>query len=470
MAPASSSAMRDESAADGLGYGSLTGIGGPKKFKKKPVLVLDPEELEAAHALFQEASAELCGQEVERAPRPATVLGLAPMLDDDPEEMGASDEDGAEDDDTPVDTEAVLSLTRRKSNAMPIDEYFGDDLDDDDIYGASAPDLNPASDGSPSPDGEIDDGLDLSKRIFPSLNLAQSDDPPADDLSPSDDASEGAENAASFAKDDATDQLDPAHELTPAMEPQDTVDDEVSSTDSDPEEKPISHIPLDAKLSDYRDLAPNDDQPGPDGEPEEPGNEVPPEAHANPSDTSMHDHPRPARFDELNPDRPADDEDVFDLDAWLAEDQPEPTIVERPYTYEPKGEGSRVPASLPEATEEDPDSIGPDAPVEDAPEKHDLPTGVVSDDAGSAGSPDGTRYTAIEDDEEVDGYAFMRNEKRSRPMPVRAHQAGQQNSLRAKLAKDDDTDSAQHMREIEEPDLPRSVIARMWNWLKGLFN
>ena len=115
MGSAASPALRDENAANGPVYGSLEGLGGPRKLKKKPVLVLDPEELEQAHAMFQDASAEMLGEQVERAPKPATILGLAPMEDDDPEEMGESDEAEAEDDTDMPSAEAVLSLTRRKS-------------------------------------------------------------------------------------------------------------------------------------------------------------------------------------------------------------------------------------------------------------------------------------------------------------------------------------------------------------------
>ena len=63
MGNATSSALRaDETVTparmadnDGPAFGSLANLGGPRKFKKKPVLVLDPEELEKAHMMFQEA-------------------------------------------------------------------------------------------------------------------------------------------------------------------------------------------------------------------------------------------------------------------------------------------------------------------------------------------------------------------------------------------------------------------------------
>lgn len=76
MAPASSSALRVDDSA----YGSLEGLGMPRR-KKVPVLVLDPEELERAHQLFQEGAAEQLGDfdPQERANRPIPLFGLAPI-------------------------------------------------------------------------------------------------------------------------------------------------------------------------------------------------------------------------------------------------------------------------------------------------------------------------------------------------------------------------------------------------------
>lgn len=65
------------------GYGSLMGMGAPRK-KKKPVLVLDADELAKAHlemaaggAQIMEEAADHMGEE--RVRRPASLLGLAPM-------------------------------------------------------------------------------------------------------------------------------------------------------------------------------------------------------------------------------------------------------------------------------------------------------------------------------------------------------------------------------------------------------
>lgn len=110
MGFASSSAAR---LSDAPAYGSLAGLG-PRKLKKKPVLVLDPEELEAAHRLFQEGGAEQLGefQPEERPEYKPPRLGLVPMAEDDTDPVASADgEDEAEmveDDVAPMDR--VLAL------------------------------------------------------------------------------------------------------------------------------------------------------------------------------------------------------------------------------------------------------------------------------------------------------------------------------------------------------------------------
>ncbi|MEL1249938.1 hypothetical protein [Aurantiacibacter gilvus] len=136
MGTPASSALRADNAPNaaalsgsgGDGFGSLTGLGGPKKFKKKPVLVLDPEELERAHMLFQEASAELLGEEAERAPKPpAPALGLAPMNDRDstPEDMGLSDDDqdGGDDEAIPSAEDLLKMTSSRRVEDEEEQEY-----------------------------------------------------------------------------------------------------------------------------------------------------------------------------------------------------------------------------------------------------------------------------------------------------------------------------------------------------------
>lgn len=155
MGNATSSALRTDDPVtpapapgdDGPAFGSLANLGAPKKLKKKPVLVLDPEELEKAHMMFQEASAELLGEEVERPERDASVLGLAPIDDGDatPEDMGASDDSEAGDDSEDIPSaEDVLRMT------------------------ASHPAMDEAEEAFIA---EQPESLDVDHRIFPSLPL-----------------------------------------------------------------------------------------------------------------------------------------------------------------------------------------------------------------------------------------------------------------------------------------------------------
>lgn len=63
-------------------YGSLAALG-PRKMKKKPVLVLDEQELARAHMAIAMGGAEIMEsadmEPAPRVPQPATMLGLAPM-------------------------------------------------------------------------------------------------------------------------------------------------------------------------------------------------------------------------------------------------------------------------------------------------------------------------------------------------------------------------------------------------------
>ncbi|KLE35286.1 hypothetical protein [Aurantiacibacter luteus] len=424
MAPASSSALRDDSAPDPFGYGSLAGLGGPKKLKKKPVLVLDPEELEAAHALFHEGAATLVSDEIERAPRPAMVLGLVPMYDDDdePEEMGSPDDEGenTEDDDPVVDTEAVLSLTRRKSTAIPIDEYFGADLDDEDIYGASAPGFGDLGIGAPLPSEAIDDGMDLSKRIFPSLPML-SDAELGEDAPVAGDWPEAEQD---FAPAEQVFEAPASEPEPPAFEPEPEASAPAPQPEPEPEPQPVAiepapeaPIPLDARIMDYRDVAPV----------EEPPLNLEPQADP---------QPRPARFDELNPNRPKDEDD-FDLDAWLAEEPDEPSAA--------------APVPLPPVVHESPaTAVEPAAQPELRPE------------------PAAAMQIAHFDEPEIDGTAFMRAEPRPR-VAVASQPQGRQNSLRARLAQERQAEAAPPMREVRQP-AAEARPGRFLAWLRGLFS
>ena len=127
MGSTSSSALRDEAA-----FGSLASMGA-RKLKKKPVLVLDPEELAQAHLLFQQGAAEQLGEfEPENRPRATVSLfGLAPMSEDDGEDMFAlsplndDDEDDFEEAEAPA-PDKVLSLTRTSAPRPSISATFND--------------------------------------------------------------------------------------------------------------------------------------------------------------------------------------------------------------------------------------------------------------------------------------------------------------------------------------------------------
>ena len=157
MGNATSSALRTDDpvtsatapGADSSAFGSLSSLGGPRKFKKKPVLVLDPEELEKAHMLFQDASAELLGEDVERPERSAPLLGLAPMDLDDPEADAAdtSDDDAEIIDDDIPSAQDVLRMTASRPAIEETDEAVAEHLE----------------------------GLDFDHRIFPSLPLKPED-------------------------------------------------------------------------------------------------------------------------------------------------------------------------------------------------------------------------------------------------------------------------------------------------------
>lgn len=112
--------------ADSL-YGSLSTLG-PRKMKKKPVLVLDEQELAKAHMAIAMGGAEIMDTAATapapRTPQPAMLLGLAPMRQDDGDEDLAlypphafdeadedvSDEIGALDDESewPVDEDGEI--------------------------------------------------------------------------------------------------------------------------------------------------------------------------------------------------------------------------------------------------------------------------------------------------------------------------------------------------------------------------
>ncbi|QZH74316.1 MAG: hypothetical protein JY451_11555 [Erythrobacter sp.] len=293
MGIAASSALRADTGANGPAYGSLEGLGGPRVFKKKPVLVLDPDELEAAHALFHDAGAELLGEEVERAPRPVSILGLAPM-DDDPEELGHSDEvDDDADDDLPS-PEAVLSLTRRKTPLPELD--YVEDLEEE---GYALGDFEAL--GELPADGFINDGLDLSTRIFPSLPIREVVE---------EELEEFTFRPVEVARPAVV--IPPAPPAPVARAPE-------------PPVTPLAPMPIRPAM--VRHELPQVEAKAP----VEPFAPVPEPRFIPPAPPekleAVPEKPRPARFEELNPAKDYETpEEVLDLDSWLAgaEQQSEP--------------------------------------------------------------------------------------------------------------------------------------------------
>jgi len=106
-------------------YGSLGGAfgGGERRLKKKPVLVLDPEELAKAHHLFQIGAAEQLGEfdprsrvSVPAAAVFGVIQGGARFTDEDDDYVApltlVEAEEEPEDDLPPIDLDAVLALSR----------------------------------------------------------------------------------------------------------------------------------------------------------------------------------------------------------------------------------------------------------------------------------------------------------------------------------------------------------------------
>ncbi|WP_343808186.1 hypothetical protein [Alteraurantiacibacter aestuarii] len=104
------------------GFGSLITLG-PRKFKKKPVLTLDPEELEKAHLQFQLDGAQIMGEDapLERAPVP--VLGLAPIDAEEAEHLiGADDDEELDESDLPPLPELLADPDRLSGLAEEQDD------------------------------------------------------------------------------------------------------------------------------------------------------------------------------------------------------------------------------------------------------------------------------------------------------------------------------------------------------------
>ncbi len=143
---------------------------------------------------------------------------------------------------------------------------------------------------------------------------------------------------------------------------------------------------------------------------------APPEKLETVPEKTLLEKPRPARFEELNPAKDYDTpEEVLDLDSWLAGAEPQP---------EPE------PQPVPKAQAE---------PVVD-------------------------QIDHSEDN--VDGYAFMRDQRPRRAV-LQAAPGGQQSALRAKLLREAQEEAAAKVRKAK-PEPSKSVLLRCWNWLRGL--
>ncbi|MWV29384.1 hypothetical protein [Aurantiacibacter rhizosphaerae] len=468
-APVSAPARGGAPGEDGPAFGSLATLGGPKKFKKKPVLVLDPEELEKAHMLFQDASAELLGEDVERPERAAPVLGLAPMaLDDgdaDPIDAGEDGED-IEDGEIPS-AEELLRMTA--SRPAPDDE--GEDEDE----AAIAAHL---------------ERLDIDRRIFPSLPLKSEDEIAAE---------EEAERLAAE-QQSAMDEAELEMDLPPPEadgEEQEGFVEETSdylhqAQDEAPAPlaRPAGSFPVNLLPEPEPELL----HPAPTVEDvvEEPAAEFEPQAEETIATAKavFGDEPFldfPTQHISWTPeDEPAQEAELSSTAPELPEPElPEPEVdaaelhapeMPEPAPYEPEAELPPVEysATLPDvdddqsnrfewAYEDDEDeAVGQTDPAADEPPKEvHWPEPEAEPEPETPDYHDGS-YTEIDDDQ-VDGYAFMyANNPRGRTIHALAE--GESNSLRAKLIKEREDLLAKMEADEQKP----SLLARFTGWLRGL--
>ncbi|WP_120075630.1 hypothetical protein [Aurantiacibacter odishensis] len=399
---------------DGPAFGSLANLGGPRKFKKKPVLVLDPEELEKAHMMFQEASAEMLGEQVERPERPKAVLGLAPIDDEEaaPEDMGESDDAEAGDDNDAIPSaEEVLRITAAR-------EREDQELD---------PEMQASEDDFIARQLE---NLDVDHRIFPSLPLRSEEEIAAE---------EEAERAALDAR-------------AASQEPLDEADLPEASIAISYEPEPVEPQNT-GPIARYGAFPVN---PLPDPEPEiiEP-QAVEPELAAH---SSAEPEPMLGSLAQTSKPASAFGEEPF-LDFPTIPLRFEAKDVRReepqPFPAQVRGETPQAPSPLEYEVDDDWEE---DAPLGLEPEIEDTSATYAHDETGEQ---DGS-YTDIED-EPVDGYAFMyAHNPRGRTLQALAD--GESNSLRAKLLQERADAAAQ-----EESRDRRSIFARFAHWLRGLF-
>ena len=265
MGLASSNAVRRDDAYGSLG-GSFGGV--ERKLKKKPVLVLDPEELAKAHQLFQIGAAEQLGEfdPKDRVFRPAAALfspnlSLAPRYDQDDDYVApVSLVESLESDIGEVDEHAVDDLPPIDLNALLV--LMQAEQDEEDAFyrqaAAAAEELEPEFTPEAEPDviGGIAPREPVGK-IVPETVIRETDavraEPAARTPSPADALARIVERAAAQPK--------AAPEITPLIAPQTIRFDAASppaptpepqpATKAQPQPAPVAHEPdwISAKLA-----------------------------------------------------------------------------------------------------------------------------------------------------------------------------------------------------------------------------
>ncbi len=325
-------------------YGSLAMLVSRPKPKKKPVLVLDADELAAAHLLFQQGAAEQL-EDADRIERAPMMLGLAPLGSD----AETDDLPGPDEDEYTIEADApapedVLNMTRpvQELSERPQKSFRK-------LMVALPPDGDPALDA-----------------IEPFVPLAPSDEEASDE-------------------DFVETELGFEAELEAEAEPEAELEAENPATDA------VAEL-TDEAAEVFVDGAALDDA-----------------AHAPTEETAPAEMPHEEIFDEE--------------DVGTAPDKAD-AIIEATEPYEP--------LEVHEAEPED--ALGQDE-IAEAPAEE---SAAVQEPGNAANETD------LSEEEEVDGYAFMRSpEQRKLLIPSAGTQ--HQNSLRARLIKDFEP-------EIEEPD------------------
>ncbi|MEO5707718.1 MAG: hypothetical protein ABIT10_06745 [Alteraurantiacibacter sp.] len=142
-------------------YGSLSTLG-PRTFKKKPVLMLDPEELAKAHLAIAMGGAEIMETapdpvEAPRPRQPAMLLGLVPVGAEEPDEdlsaypAGAADAAPAVEDewDEPAEEEADVQVWTPEDEPEDVFHDYQPRKDTDPLDGTGFAEEAPEADAQP---------------------------------------------------------------------------------------------------------------------------------------------------------------------------------------------------------------------------------------------------------------------------------------------------------------------------------